>query len=310
MTISENLSEFGGYQVIQWQVGDPLPDPETSIARIATDWDSEQSWQELFREFLKLEGVENIRGFVVGAWHGDDSETDSSAVQEALVAAREKLSQLHVLFVGDITYEECEVSWIQNTDLSPLLAAYRDLTHFGVRGGNGLSLGQIDLPELVELRVEAGGLSAEVVREVMKAKLPKLEHLEVYLGTDNYGATSSVDDLTPILDGKLFPKLSYLGLKNSDYQDAIAQVLADAPVLDTLDTLDLSMGILTDDGGQALLNSQRVWKVNKLDLHHHWMSEEMTEKLQAKADEHGVELDSSERNDGDEDDWRYVALGE
>lgn len=310
MTIGENLTEFGGLEVIQWNVGDPLPDPETTIARIATDWDSEQSWQELFHEFLKLEGVENIRGFVVGAWHGDDSGTDSSAVQEALVAAREKLSKLHVLFFGDITFEENEVSWIQNTDLSPLLAAYRDLTHFGVRGGNGLSLGQIDLPKLVELRVEAGGLSAEVVREVMKAKLPKLEHLEVYLGTEEYGASSSVDDLTPILDGKLFPKLSYLGLKNSDYQDAVAQVLADAPVLDTLDTLDLSMGILTDDGAQALLGSQRVWKVNKLDLHYHWMSEEMTEKLQAKADEHGVELDSSDRNEGDEDDWRYVALGE
>lgn len=310
MTISENLSEFGGLEVVQWNVGDPLPDPETTIARIATDWDSEQSWQELFHEFLKLEGVENIRGLVVGAWHGDDSESDSSEVRDALVAAREKLSKLHVLFFGDITFEENEVSWIQNTDLSPLLSAYHDLTHFGVRGGNGLSLGQIDLPKLVELRVEAGGLSAEVVREIMSAKLPKLEHLEVYLGTDNYGATSSVDDLTPILDGKLFPKLSYLGLKNSDYQDAVAQVLADAPVLDTLDTLDLSMGILSDDGGQALLNSERVWKVNKLDLHYHWMSEEMTEKLQAKADEHGVELDSSDRNEGDEDDWRYVALGE
>ena len=109
------------------------------------------------------------------------------------------------------------------------------------------------------------------MREVMKAKLPKLKHLEVYLGTENYGATSSVDDLTPILDGTLFPELKYLGLKNSDYQDAIAQLLADAPVLSGLDTLDLSKGILTDEGGRALYGSERVWQVKKLDLHYHWI---------------------------------------
>lgn len=309
MTISKNLTRWGGYNVVQWQVGDPLPDPQTSVARITTDWDSEKGWVEQFREFLALPGVEQIRGLVVGMWAGDDVEVDSSAVQEALVAAREGLPQLRALFIGDITYEECEVSWIQNTDLSPLLSAYSNLTHFGVRGGNGLSLGQLDLPELLELQVQAGGLSAEVVREVMTARLPRLEHLELYLGTDDYGATSSIDDLTPILDGTLFPNLKYLGLKNSDYQDAIAQVIADAPVLDGLETLDLSMGTLSDEGAQALLGSERVKALKKLDLHHHFMSDEMLQKLKGL----GVQVDVSEQEDSDEDDgevWRYVALGE
>ncbi|MFC6593146.1 STM4015 family protein [Deinococcus lacus] len=245
----------------------------------------------------------------LSACGGDDVEVDSSEVRDALIAAREQLPKVHALFIGDITYEECEVSWIQNTDLSPLLSAYGNLTHFGVRGGSGLSLGQLDLSELVELQVQAGGLSAEVVREVMKARLPKLEHLELYLGTDNYGATSSVDDLTPLLDGTLFPRLKYLGLKNSDYQDAIAQVIADAPALDGLETLDLSMGTLSDEGGQALLGSERVKTLSKLDLHHHFMSDEMMQKLEGL----GIEVDVSEQEESDEDDgevWRYVALGE
>ncbi|MFC6593147.1 hypothetical protein ACFP81_15155 [Deinococcus lacus] len=68
MAIRENLTKWGGYDVVQWQVGDPLPDPQTSIARITTDWDSEASWVEQFREFLALPGAEQIRGLVVGMW--------------------------------------------------------------------------------------------------------------------------------------------------------------------------------------------------------------------------------------------------
>lgn len=58
--------------MVQWQVGDSLPDPEAAIARISTDWDSKGSWAEQFRAFLALPGVERVRGLVVGMWAGDD----------------------------------------------------------------------------------------------------------------------------------------------------------------------------------------------------------------------------------------------
>lgn len=305
MTIGAHLTQFGGFQVQQWNPGDPLGDPATTIHRVGVEWDDQESWVERFRAFLNVPGVAATPGFVVGWWSTDDSMESNAAVVEALAAAHAQLPNLRVMFIGDVTYEESEISWITQADLSPLLSAYPHLTHLGVRGGNELSLGRVHLPQLRELVIQAGGLSAEVVRQVMTAHLPALEHLELYLGTDNYGATSSVDDLTPLLDGTLFPRLRYLGLKNSDYQDQIAQVLAGAPVMGLIEELDVSLGVLTDEGGQALLGSPYVPHLKKLHAAHHFMSEAMVARLEALP----TQVDVSDRQD-DEDDWRFVALGE
>ncbi|ADV65766.1 STM4015 family protein [Deinococcus maricopensis] len=305
MAIGEHLTQFGGFDVTAWRPGEALPDPAMQIARLFVEWDDEQSWVEQFRAFLELPGVERTRGLVVGWWGVDDSEAEPVDVVEALAGARERLPELHVLFFGDVTYEENEVSWIQNTDLSPLLAAYPRLTHLGVRGGNGLTLGPLRSDALRHLVIQAGGLSSDVVREVMTADLPNLEHLEVYLGTENYGSTATVEDLTPILDGARFPKLRYLGLKDSDHQDQIAQVLADAPVLDGLHTLDLSLGTLSDEGAAALVTSERVRRLQRLDLQHHFCTPEMMARLEAL----GIEVDLGDAQDPD-DEWRFVALGE
>ena len=49
--------------------------------------------------------------------------------------------------------------------------------------------------------------------------LPALEHLELWLGTDEYGADTEVADLKNILQGKNLPSLRHLGLRNSEITD-------------------------------------------------------------------------------------------
>ncbi len=306
MTIEAHLTELEGFNVTLWQPGDALGDPETTIHRIAVEYDEEQHWADKFRAFLNLPNVEATRGLVVGMWDAEGGmEGAPQEVVEALVSAHDKLPQLRMLFINDIIREENEVSWIPNGDLSPIFAAYPKLDYFGVRGGNELSLGQLALPHLRTLVIQAGGLSAEVVREVMNADLPNLEHLELFLGEENYGATSTPEDFAPLLTGDLFPKLKYLGLKNSDRQDEVAQVVAQSPLLSRLHTLDLSMGELTDEGAAALVSSPLVHGLNKLDVSHHWCSEEMMAQLSALP----PEVDVSDQQDLAED-WRYVSLGE
>lgn len=305
MAIYEHLPAFGGFQVVSWAPGDGLPDPQTSIARIRTDWDGALPWTDLFRAFLTLPGVEQTPGLVVGYWGTDDSSAPPDEVVEALVSARAQLPALRALFVGDITAEENEVSWIVQGDLSPLLAAYGDLTHLGVRGGAGLSLGQMDLPELQLLILQSGGLEAEVVREVMRARLPRLEHLELFLGWESYGGTTRPEDLVPLLDGTRFPALKYLGLKNGEFQDEVAQLIADAPVLDRLDTLDLSLGTLSDEGATALVDSSRVPGLRRLILRYSDCTPPVLERLRAL----GPTVEVEEAGDPNES-WRFVALGE
>ncbi len=307
MTNGSHLTQFAGFSVSLWEPGQPLGDPATSVHRIAVEYDDEQSWSDKFHAFLHLPGVGETQGLVVGLWDGEaGTGVSPQPMVEALVAAHTSLPKLRALFINDIVGEESEISWIPNTDLSPVFAAYPHLEHLGIRGGNGLSLGRVSLPKLRSLVIEAGGLSAEVVREVMSAELPELEHLELYLGTEDYGATSTPEDFAPLLGGELFPRLKYLGLKNNDRQDEVAQVLAQAQVLQGLDVLDLSMGTLTDEGAAALIASPLVAKLKKLDVSHHWCSDEMVAKLKALP----IEVDASEQQEADEDDWRYVSLGE
>ena len=124
--------------------------------------------------------------------------------------------------------------------MTPLLEAYPKLEHFQVRGGNGLELGAFRHDTLRALVIESGGLDAEVVRQVCAAQAPALEHLELWLGDPNYGATTTVADLGPLLSGALFPRLTSLALRDSELADPIAAALAASPPLRRLQTLDLS----------------------------------------------------------------------
>jgi hypothetical protein len=227
-----------------------------------------------------------------------------------LVAARPKLPSLRNLFFGDIISEECEISWIRQSDLSPLLGAYQELEHLTVRGGENLAFGSPSHDKLKELVIQTGGLQPSVIHEIASARLPALEDLELWLGEPNYGGDATVEDLAPLLRaGSIFPKLKYLGLKDSVIADEIAGVVATAPILGQLEVLDLSMGILGDVGARALLASPAIRKLKKLDLHHHYISDAVAKEFKKLGIE--VDLSDAESPDGSADpDDRYIAVAE
>lgn len=308
MTIGEHKTEFGTFPVVDWKSGDALENPSQTAYRIAVSWDDEASWTDRLAEFLALPNVAEVRGFLVGMW-GEDSQTDSQSVVEALVAAHGRLPNLEALFIGDMTYEECEISWIIQSDLTPLLTAFPKLLHFGARGGDSLAFGRLRHDRLKSFTIETGGLPVRVLNAVREASFPVLEHLELWLGTEDYGWNGTMADVQPFLDGGLFPNLRYLGLRDSQIADEIAVAVAKSPLLHSLHTLDLSLGTLGDVGAKALLESAAVRQLKKLDLHHNYISEDFIGRFLNL----GVEVDVS---DGQEDDnydgesYRYVAVGE
>jgi hypothetical protein len=109
----------------------------------------------------------------------------------------------------------------------------------------------------------------------------------------------------PLLTGKLFPKLKYLGLRDSVIGDEVAKAAAASPLVGRIDSLDLSLGTLGDEGGEALLASPAVKKLKWLNLRYHYMSPAMMERL-AKL---GPEVDVSELQSESEY-GRYVSVGE
>ncbi|MFF4585450.1 STM4015 family protein [Streptomyces sp. NPDC001388] len=292
---------------------DDLPDADGFAWRISSDvYDADEDWTVAFTRFCEAVDTTRVRALIVGAWQ-EAYDTEPTAVIEALVGARDRFPALRALFVGDMESEECEISWINQTDVTPLLTAFPELEEFGVRGGSGLEFPSVRHGALRKLVIEAGGLHAEVVRGVGGSDLPALEHLDLWLGTPDYGGDSEVSDLEPILSGARLPSLRHLALRNSEMQDAVAAAVSSAPVVARLEVLDLSMGILTDEGAAALLGGQPLTHLKKLDLHHHYLTEPLQDRLRQTLA--GVELDL-DRDDADEDTeddgtvWRYVAVGE
>ncbi|MEU5162965.1 STM4015 family protein [Streptomyces sp. NPDC020875] len=292
-----------------------LPPVESVAWRVAVEaYESKVEWEDEFARFLTVVDPSRVRALIVGAW-SDVYDTDPGPVVEALVGAVDRFPELRSLFVGDISSDQCEISWINQGSLTPLLTAFPGLEQFGARGGQGLELKPVRHESLRRLEIETGGLDAQVVRDIAASDFPALETLDLWLGTSEYGATSAIEDLEPFLTGARLPKLRHLALHNSDMQDQIAAAFAGAPVVARLEVLDLSMGTLSDEGAQALLEGQPLTHLKRLDLSYHYLSEPMAQRVAAALEGTGVEvnLDESMFDEWEQDgDWdnRYVSVGE
>lgn len=314
MAIYEHIEEFFGKKVEEYNPSKAISEPENKAFRLSVDWDDfdsdgEKAFEKLFTKFSKDTSMPMIEALIIGDWGGAGQGDTSASVVQLLVNAQKKIKNLRALFIGEMSMEESEISWIEQCDLSPLWQAFPKLEHFQVRGGNNLSLGKISLPYLKSLIVETGGLEKRVIDEICKGRLPNLTQLELWLGTEEYGGDTSCNDLKPLLKGNLFPELDKLGLCNCEYVDEIAEKLKTAPVVKKLKQLNLSLGNLSDKGGDALLSNPEILKLEHLNLHFHYLSDAMMKKLSALS----IDIDLSEQQEADEYNGeieRYIAHAE
>ncbi|GAA3829891.1 STM4015 family protein [Streptomyces chiangmaiensis] len=318
MSAVEHLQELHGLPAFDFpdpQTRRELPAADAVAWRLAVDAygdSSEEGFGDLWDRFLGSVDPTGVRAIIVGQW-GEAYDNDSGVVLQRLVDARDRLTALRAVFIGDLEMEEAEISWIEQSDVTPVLEAYPLLEEFGVRGGTGLRFPAVRHKHLRTLRFEAGGLPGEVVRGVTASELPALEGLDMWLGVEEYGGDATVADLAPILAGGRFPALRRLGLRNSEIQDEIAAAVAGSPVVAQLTSLDLSLGVLTDEGVTALLGGQPLTHLTRLDLHHNFVTEQVADRIRAALEPAGVEIDLSEPGDSWEDDGvvhRFTAVAE
>lgn len=293
-----------------------LPEPGAAAWRLDCGWDEEWPFPRLWRQFTDAVNTERVRALVIGPWWCGEY-SDLRPALELILADAARFPALRALFLADVVGEECEVSWLRINDITPAIEAFPLLEEFAVRGcgdtyrDGDLRLRPVKHDRLRTLRFESGGLPGAVVRAVGASELPALEHLELWLGVEEYGGNATVADLAPLLDGGRFPRLRHLGLQNSEIQDEIAVAVAAAPVVAGLESLALSMGTLTDVGAEALLAGQPLTHLGELNLCHHFMSPPWRTRIEEALEPHGVRLGLDPSDDIDEDDeWRYVVVAE
>lgn len=318
---SDTLAVFYDLPVFAFSLSDPeelVPgdtpgDVEDWAWRVGIDAYQDPTAEEIFRLFLDTVDTARVKALLLAAWHGDVAGEGVDTFQRELLAVADRFPALEALFIGDIPQDLAEISWIEQPDPGPLLAAFPNLRLLGMRG----RLAQAEPfvhPRLDELVMQSGGVPPEVVRALGRSSLPALTRLDLYLGTRDYGGLADLEDLDAILHGDAFPNLRHLGLRDAENADEVAAGLAHAPVVARLESLDLSLGTLSDVGASALLSGQPLTHLKRLDLHHHFLSEAMVERLfQALP---MVEIDLSEQLEPakgygeDEPSYRYVAVAE
>lgn len=307
MTISEQSEVFFGKKIIAYKAGEPIDNDPSLVYRIAQEYDDDLKLQELLTEFLTKVDKSQLQALVIGMWDEPFDEGPAAALQ-LLIDQAEHLPQFKALFVGDMTYEECEISWIIQTDYSPVLQAFPKLQALRIRGSNSLVIPPLKLPELQELIIECGGMPAAVLHSLAQSELPALSHLELWIGTEEYGFDGSLDDVIAAVQKLQTPSLRYLGLRDAEIADAIAVWLSSQDWLGQLQTLDLSLGTLGDDGARALMASEHLDTLRnlpKLDLSHHFITEAVQTQLRQVLP--NAVLDDAQDPD---DDYRFVAVGE
>ena len=258
--------------------------------------DNNKTAETMVADILADEAFAQIDALEIGCW-GNAWEDSCQAIIDGMVENKAAFAHIEDLAIGIMDFEDCEISWIIQGNYANLWQALPNLKHLTIQGSTELALGEIVHDQLESLEIICGGLPMSVIKSIAQAKLPNLRKLVLYLGVDNYGFDGSAEAIEEALAEMQFPQLEYLGLLDSEIQDELVPVALACPMMPELTTLDLSCGTLTDKGGALLLEGiPRFQKLAKLDLHHHFLSKDMMDKL-AKLP---IEVDLSEQTEPDE----------
>ncbi|MDQ3339119.1 MAG: WGR domain-containing protein [Myxococcota bacterium] len=283
-------------------------------ARIATSFDRDPDYgdgdedsavdvEALFGELLDHPSARFMRDLTVGLVAFEENSYDTIA---KLIGKRH-LPALRSLYLGDFSGEETELSWSSLGKLEPVYAAVPNLKRLAVRSGS-MNVGKIVHPTLEHFEVTTGGLDSKSARAIGAAVWPSLRSLSLMVGRENYGGTTSLKDMKPLLAGENLPRLQSLGLKNLEFTDDLIEPLAVSKILPQLEVLDLSMGTLSDEGIRRLYRYQKAFQhLAKLDIGDNFVTKDGLKLLRTLKIPAEV---GRQRDDGGDPTDRYASIGE
>lgn len=266
--------------------------------------DSEWNLEALSAAFLKLPVARFVTSLRFGLENYEGGNDWGATLGE--VAASSRAGAIRSLAFDFYDRDESEISWTSVGALGGRWHQFASLERLKVRAGAGGSLGELNLPTLREFVRESGSLNANELDEIVTAKWPNLERLEVWTGHPDYGGDSNPGQWRAFFALGGFPsKLKHFGLVNCPYVVEAWPMLIDSPLLAQLESLDLSRGVLGDDNVELLLlAAPKLSKLKSIDLNENVFSEAGVKRLQAA-------LPNAQFHDQrDAEPYRYVAVGE
>ena len=250
-------------------------------ARLADHYDEEGNCEDKLKKFLALPASRFLHSLTIGIYYAEDENHygDLSAILK-----KASLPGLRHLFVGDFVYpDETEMSWSELGGVTDFLKAFPKLESLRCRSGS-IGAKSLDHKELRSLTLESGGIGPAMTKLVGKAKLPKLENLELWIGTEEWGGYGPFSDYTPLLAGKSCPNLKHLRFRNAEQADDLVEVIAKSKILPQLETVDLSKGMFTPRGARLLIEHKDAFAhLQTLDLSECLLGADVIKDLKKKV---------------------------
>ncbi|MEH1933788.1 MAG: hypothetical protein V7L14_08670 [Nostoc sp.] len=203
---------------------------------------------------------------------------ESQTLINMLCKASQKLINLKALFIGDRRQHEYKKSRIYLSDVISILETFPNLEVLKLHGNpsNTLFSKKIYHPSLKTLILETADNDARALAQVCTLELPSLEYLELWGGRCRY---SHFDFFETLFSGELLRNLSYLGLPSFENTDVLVEALVQSPIIERLAVLDISMGTLTDNGAENLLNCPSVNWLHTLNISKNCISPQIIQQL-------------------------------
>ena len=295
--------DYGRNLTLKWELG------FIKSARVAKcDYDDDANPEEILEALMKHPSAKFIQELTLGMVDFEGENYYGSAI--AKLAEAGPRPTMRKIFIGDFEFpDETEISWTGVSGVNALWENYPNLEEVTLQAGE-MEIGDLNLPKLKKLSIVTGGLDEGSQKQLVKAKLPALEELEVWFGREDYGFSGGIDAIQPLFEGKNTPKLKHLGLMNAEFTNDIVRALPGTALLKQIESLDLSMGTLRGEGFQSMLENKDAFAhLRKLDLSSNFLSDE--EATQAKGLAKEVMAGSQKEPwDWDEEPIYYASVGE
>jgi hypothetical protein len=139
--------------------------------------------------------------------------------------------------------------------------------------GRGLGAEGLDLWWLRELNLETCCLEDSTVARLALTDWSLLERLTLWTGTAANRRPglplcepAPLDAVISLLHRQPFPSLRHIGIMNCAWVDELCRLLPRSPLIAQLESLDLSLGAMTDEGAHALASAANRLKHLRLNL--------------------------------------------
>ncbi len=203
----------------------------------------------------------------LGILRWDENATDVPAViaEAGRHAWAHDLAKLHL---GDVSGDIDMAHHVVGDVGKAISKHFPNLTSLKIHSGSQswrgsketFGIGGLVLPKLTKLTIETCAMSRKRLKSLREAKLPALEHLEVWFGAREQDCDAKVADVLPLFDGTLFPRVRHLGLRNTELVADLVRLLPMSKLAGQLEVLDLSMGTLNDEEASELAEAAGSFK--------------------------------------------------